>query len=93
MDVDVCSPDGKGLHLINSNLIGGQHLGIWEKFMTSMSYHVSLRNSPTLVKVTPSSWPCTMQVKNRVMGKRKRLYTLKCPLKQEAGSDPDKNSM
>lgn len=26
-------------------------------------------------------------------GEEKKVYALKCPLKKEAGSDPDKNSM
>lgn len=48
----VCSPDGKELHLINSNLSGGHRLGIWEKFTKSLPCYVSLRNSLLLVKAS-----------------------------------------
>lgn len=39
------------LHLINSNLSGGHHVGIWKKF-TSLLFYVSLRSSPSPLKAS-----------------------------------------
>lgn len=89
MDVVVCNPDGKGLHLINSNLSGGHLLRMWEKF-TSLLYHISWSNSTYSYLF---SWSCAIQVKDGVMGKEKRVYTLKYPFKQETGSNSVKISI
>lgn len=55
MYVYVCSPDGKQLHLIISNLSGGHCLESWGKFTRSLPCYVSLRNSPPLLEASSAA--------------------------------------